>query len=154
MPTIDETIAFIKRAHAGQMTKGGEDYWTHPVAVMGLLPAGVSDDVKHAALLHDVIEDTETTYDDLRVAGYSEATIKIVRLVTRPTGAERPPYLFWIEAIAESGNVGAILVKLADNRHNADLARIAMLPPSEQSIAKRYAKSMAILDKALAELRS
>lgn len=152
VPTIAETIDFIKRAHAGQMTDGGEEYWTHPVAVMGLLPDDVSDDVRHAALLHDVIEDTFVTLEDLRSAGYSEETIEIVRLVTRPTGPDRQTYLDWIRSIAGSGNVGAMQVKLADNRHNADPRRIDMLPPEKQSIGRRYYRSMRIIAAALRAL--
>lgn len=145
MPTIDETIEFIKRAHAGQMTRGGDPYWTHPVAVMGLLPEDASDDERHAALLHDVIEDTATTYDDLRNAGYSDVTIEIVRLVTRKHDAPRPSYKEWIRSIAVSGNHGAIRVKLADNQHNSDPERIAKLQPEERDIVKRYKRSMEIL---------
>lgn len=145
MPTIDETIAFIKNAHAGQTTKSGEPYWTHPVGVMELLPATASDDERHAALLHDVIEDCGIAEDDLRAAGYSENTIEIVKLVTRPTGAKQPSYMDWIRSIAASGNAGAIRVKLADNKHNSLPERIAMLPPEERDIAKRYERSMKIL---------
>lgn len=152
MPTIHETIDFIKRAHAGQMTDGGEEYWTHPVAVMGLLPDDVPDDVRHAAMLHDVIEDTNVTVADLRAAGYSDATIEIVQLVTRPTGPDRQTYLDWIRSIAATGNVGAMQVKLADNQHNADPIRISMLPPQKQSIGQRYQRSMRIIKAALRAL--
>lgn len=143
---IDETIAFIKGAHAGQTDKGGKPYYLHPVAVAGLLPPESDEDETLAALLHDVLEDTEVTEDDLRERGYSEKTIGIVRLLTRPPGMT---YMDWIRRIAASGNVGAIRVKLADNRHNSDPARIAQLPPEQRPIARRYARSMRILQAAL-----
>ena len=142
MPTIDETIRFIQWAHTGQVTKGNEPYWTHPVAVMKLLPEDATDDERHAALLHDVLEDTGTTADDLSVAGYSDEVIAMVQSVTRPAGEERPSYMDWIRNIASSGNKGAIRIKLADNQHNCDPIRVANLPPDQHDIVKRYERSV------------
>jgi hypothetical protein len=65
MPTVDETIAFIKRAHAGQVDKAGNPYWQHPVSVMGRLGPDATESEKLAALLHDVIEDTDHAAADL-----------------------------------------------------------------------------------------
>jgi (p)ppGpp synthase/HD superfamily hydrolase len=56
-PSIDDTINFIKIAHAGQFDKGGVEYWKHPVSVMYRLGPDASEDCKLVALLHDVIED-------------------------------------------------------------------------------------------------
>lgn len=147
MPTIPETIEYMKKAHEGQMTKGGDPYWTHPLAVMELLPADATEDERHAALLHDVIEDCGVTVADLQAAGYSQRTIDIVTLVTRPSGPMT--YLEWIMSIAALGDIGAIRVKLADNRHNAQPDRIAKLPEQERDIVKRYERSMRILQAAL-----
>ena len=151
MPTIDETVALIKRAHDGQKTKSGEPYWTHPVAVMMLLPPDATIDERHAALLHDVLEDTYLTANDLVGFGYSDETIKIVRMVTRPKDEPRPSYMDWIRSISASGNRGAMKVKLADNIHNSDPDRIAALPPEERDIVKRYKRSMRVLKSALAK---
>lgn len=153
MPTIDETIAFIKRAHQGQTTKSGEPYWTHPVAVMKLLPDDATKDERHAALLHDVIEDCGFTRHDLRQAGYSERTVQLVEALSRPTGPRRPSYMDWIRSIAASGDRGLIRIKLADNEHNSQPDRVANLPPDERDIVKRYERSMKILRKALEEIQ-
>jgi (p)ppGpp synthase/HD superfamily hydrolase len=149
MPTISETVAFIQRAHAGQTTKGGDPYWTHPVAVMGLLPADATEDERHAALLHDVIEDCGVTADDLKASGYSERTIALVQGLSRPDGASRPSYMDWIRSIAASGDRGLISIKLADNAHNSQPDRIEKLPPEERDIVKRYERSMRVLRSAL-----
>lgn len=149
MPAIDETIAFIQRAHAGQITKGGEPYWTHPVAVMELLPVTATEDERHAALLHDVIEDCGLTETDLRNAGYSERTVALVRALSRPTGEARPSYMEWIGSIAASGDRGLIAIKLADNEHNSQPDRIAKLPPEERGISRRYERSMQVLRAAI-----
>lgn len=150
MPTIDETVAYIQRVHAGQTTKGGDPYWTHPVAVMGLLPANATEDERHAALLHDVIEDCGVTADELRAAGYSERTIALVQGLSRPEGPNRPSYMDWIRSIADTGDRGLISIKLADNEHNSQPDRIAKLPPEQRDIVKRYERSMRVLRKALA----
>ena len=149
MPTIDKTIAFIKRAHQGQTTKAGEPYWTHPVAVMELLPDDATEDERHAALLHDVIEDCGVTAGDLRQAGYSERTVHLVLLLSRPPTPQRPSYMDWIRSIAATGDRGLIRIKLADNEHNSKPERVANLPPDERGIVKRYERSMKILRAAL-----
>ena len=152
MPTLDETIAFIKEAHKGQRTKGGDPYWTHPVAVMNLIPDDATDDERHAALLHDVIEDCGYTKGALLRAGYSERTVWLVEKLSRPEGRDRPTYSQWIRSIAESRDKGLIRIKLADNQHNSDPERIAKLPENERGIVERYNRSMPVLRLALAEL--
>lgn len=116
------------------------------MTVAELLPPESDEDEYLAALLHDVLEDTEFTETDLCDLGYSEKTIGIVKLLTRPAGVT---YLDWIRQIAASGNEGAIRVKLADNTHNSDPDRLAQLPSEQRSIAKRYERSMRILRDAI-----
>lgn len=133
---IKDTIAFIKRAHVNQFDKGGVEYWKHPVAVMNNLPEGSSENLKHAALLHDVLEDTEYTKKDLTKLGYNNKIIKIVEMVTRPE--KRPPhgpsYSRWIWGIAHGGNYEAIVLKMTDMKHNMDLDRINKLPEDQKKI--------------------
>jgi (p)ppGpp synthase/HD superfamily hydrolase len=143
MPTIDETIEFIKSAHAGQSDKAGNPYWMHPVSVMRRLGEDACEDAKIAALLHDVLEDTEYTADDLLVMGYSPEVVEAVRLLSRPKGGLT--YMNWIRTIAASGNKIAIRVKIADNEDNSDPARIAALPPEGRDIVHRYERSLQIL---------
>lgn len=152
MPTIKDTIAFIQKAHAGQFTKGGEPYWTHPVAVMELIKHYATIDELHAALLHDVLEDTSTTSENLRDLGYSERTIWLVERLSRPKGPNRPSYMNWIRSLVETGDIGLLRIKLGDNQHNTVPERVAMLPESERGIVDRYARSMRILNEAISNL--
>ena len=145
MPTIKQTIEFIRAAHAGQTDKGGQPYWQHPVAVMRRLGPSASKAEKLTALLHDVIEDTGTTADDLRRLCYPEDVIAAVVLLSRPQGVH---YLDWIRSIAESGNRMAIRVKIADNEHNSDPSRVTALPPDQRGLVKRYEQSLRILRQA------
>ena len=144
-PTIDETIEFIKQAHNGQKY-GSKPYWTHPYNVMMLLPAGSSDDAKHAALMHDVIEDTSYTAQDLLSMGYSNNIVTIVELLTKPDGADYFDYV--VNTIIGSGNKDAMRVKFADNKSNHDAPGDGMAPERKARLVKKYAKSMELLQKA------
>jgi (p)ppGpp synthase/HD superfamily hydrolase len=145
MPTVDETIAFIKKAHEGQTDKSGKPYWLHPVAVMHRLGENASEQEKLTALLHDVIEDTDYTAEQLLAMGYKKAVVTAVQMLSREKGPNRPTYIEWIRSIAASGNEIVIKVKIADNEENSDPARVAQLPPEERDIVKRYARSLEIL---------
>jgi (p)ppGpp synthase/HD superfamily hydrolase len=138
---VEQTLEFVKRAHAGQVDKAGRPYWWHLEAVKdGLrgLPESGADEWQCAALLHDVLEDTPTTAADLRSMGYSETIVKAVQTVTKSkvTGVE---YLDFIRSIAASRNPMAIAIKLADLRHN--LGREG----ASASQVKRYAKALVML---------
>jgi (p)ppGpp synthase/HD superfamily hydrolase len=155
-PSIEATISFIKEAHAGQVDKIGVEYWKHPMAVMNNLPATVSDTVKKAALLHDVIEDTAYTRADLSKRGYSDETLDIVELVTKEEaapGEEKPSYLSKIQHIIDSGNDGAVLVKYADMKENTNPHRLAQVDaPTREKLKAKYAIPMDMLTKAVEKL--
>jgi (p)ppGpp synthase/HD superfamily hydrolase len=144
-PSFEDTVRFIQIAHEGQTDKSGVAYWKHPVAVAAIVKTlydGSEDEIL-AALLHDVVEDTGETLEDLAQRGYSRITLDIVRWVSgnlTRTGT----YLDWIRHIAENGPLGAVKVKLADNEHNTRPGH-----PGGESTMQRYKRSMAILKQAL-----
>lgn len=160
MSGIEDAKALAAEAHQGQVDKAGRPYFEHVRAVAqntidllslygrGLTPAEM-DAVVMAAYLHDVVEDTPLTFEDLAKQGFPASVIEIVRLLTRDRSTGLT-YMEWIREIARSGNRGALIVKLADNLHNADPARIATLDEAERGIADRYRRSMSILREALA----
>lgn len=134
--SYDRAVAFATAAHEGQFRNDGiTPYITHPLAVARSL-FFVPTYVKIAAVLHDVIEDTPTTYQDLRNAGFDERTIDIVRIVTRQPGRR---YSYYIDAIATSGNLYAVQVKIADIKHNAST-------DDRTSMKKRYTDALAVLE--------
>jgi (p)ppGpp synthase/HD superfamily hydrolase len=149
IPTFEDTIRFIKDAHAGQFDKGGVEYWKHPVSVMNLLGPDASMECKIVALLHDVIEDTSYTAEDLLGMGYPENVVASVKRLTKPKGM---PYLDCILAIIASGDGMAMAVKRADNRDNLDPTRLAKLPPDKQAGDEKYRRSIEILTAALERL--
>lgn len=149
MPTLDATLAFIEKAHAGQTDHSGAPYYLHPVAVMHRLPAGTDEEVRLAALLHDVIEDTRYTRTDLEGLGYSARTLDAVDAVTQMPGDTRP-YADKIAALIAGGNRDALLVKFADMSENSDPQRLALLDAdSRDYFIRKYAAPLEALRTAL-----
>ena len=146
IPTIEQTIAFIKSAHEGQVDKGGTEYWKHPVSVMNRLGPDASEECKLVALLHDVIEDTKYTAADLVRLGYPETVVASVKRLSKPDGVA---YLDCIKAIVESGDRMAMAVKRADNQDNLDPERLAKLPPEKRAGDDKYRRSVEMLTAAL-----
>jgi (p)ppGpp synthase/HD superfamily hydrolase len=142
MPTVEETLEFVKRAHIGQVDKVGRPYWLHLEAVKDDLRGlphdrDEADEWRCAALLHDLLEDTGCTAAGLRYMGYSEPVIKAVQTVTKPQSSV--DYLDFIMGIAASRNPMAIAIKLADLRHN--LGRDG----ASDAQRKKYAKALVLL---------
>lgn len=134
--------AFVERAHLGQTDKAGQPYHLHPKRVrrilLDLFPDATEAE-QAAALAHDVIEDTGSSDADLLAAGVPPDAIAIVRIVSRlPDAAGMTPgYPDFIRAIADSGDRGAMRVKIADLTDNTDETRLAGLPDSLRDEARR-----------------
>jgi len=112
MNPIDKAIQIAAKAHEGVLDKDGYPYILHPLTV-GLM--GKTDEEKIAGFLHDVVEDTEWTFDDLLDAGIPEVVVEALRLLTHDKDT---PYEDYLDRIIESGNPIAIMVKYHDLQHN------------------------------------
>lgn len=141
-PTIDQTREYVARLFCGNVDKGGKPYHEHCYRVEAALPANATEDEHHAALLHDVIEDTDVTDVDLSRMGYADRTVALVMALSRPKSLT---YMDYIRTIAASGDPGLIAIKMADNADNSDPARIAALPEDERDIVRRYERARKIL---------
>ena len=130
---LEDAIALAVQAHFGQLSKDGEPYVLHPIRVM---LACSSDEERIAAVLHDAVEDTGTTLDDLRRAGFSERVIAAVDSVTLREGEE---YDTFIERCA-SNPIGRI-VKLADIADNMNLERIPDLTARDFERYQKYRRA-------------
>lgn len=126
-------------AHHGQLDKSGTPYIFHPIH----LAEQMEDEYSCcAALLHDVVEDTAVTLEDLR-KDFPEEVVEAVRLLTHEKSVPDEEYLL---AIRE--NPIARKVKLADNAHNADQTRSVGADIPEEKLARwrvKYARARAIL---------
>jgi (p)ppGpp synthase/HD superfamily hydrolase len=139
MSTLEKAIEIAARAHTGQVQKNGLPYILHPLRIM--FQVDLLED-KMVAVLHDVVEDTDVTLDDLRQAGFSEEVVEGVRLMTRVDGQDYGEY---IEAI--KANPIARNVKLADMRNNIDLLRIPELNNNDLKRSRKYHKYIRFLEK-------
>lgn len=141
--TVEEATELARRAHAGQVDKAGRDYFLHVCAVRDAL-AAYGDDAQVAGVLHDVLEDTALTEDDLARAGVPAHVLRAIVSVTRLPGE---PYMAMIGRAAADG-LGRV-VKLADNADNTREDRMAALDPARAaSLRKRYARARAALEAA------
>lgn len=114
---IDLCLKIAIEAHYGQKDLDGNPVILHPLTV-GMM--GKSDLEKCVGFLHDVVEDTDYSFDDLLHAGVSTAIVDALRLLTHKEGTD---YLDYVRNIANSGNQLAIAVKLNDLHHNLERGR-------------------------------
>ncbi|GLW31205.1 HD domain-containing protein [Actinoplanes regularis] len=139
-PTIADADALAERYHRGQVDKAGNPYINHPRAVAEALREH-GDHTVMAGLLHDIVEDTPITLEQLRKLGYPEEVVAAVDSVTRRPGED---YMDLIRRAA--ANPLGRLVKLQDNAHNSDPARLALLSADEREwFTQKYAKARKVL---------
>jgi len=106
--------------HKDQVDKGGAPYYMHPITVALKME---TEEQKIVALLHDVVEDSDTTLDDLRSMGFSDRIVDAVNAVTKKDGES---YGVYLKKIKENDLAKA--VKLGDLEHNSDLSRLNRVP--------------------------
>lgn len=137
MDLYDRAYEIAEKAHKGQKDRAGEDYFQHVIFVANLVDG---EQEKAVALLHDVVEDTATTIDDLRAVGIPDEVISAVAVLTKQ---KSDSYFEYIEQVKK--NELARKIKLADLTHNADLNRFSQ--PSKKDYERRgkYIKAMEIL---------
>ncbi|MGE3806929.1 MAG: HD domain-containing protein [Gemmataceae bacterium] len=146
MATLEKALEIAAAAHAGQKDKQGKPYLTHPLSVMGRVD---DEQAQIVAVLHDVVEDTDVTADDIRRAGFSAAILDALALVTHD---KQQPYADYV--VACKGNPTARQVKLADLAENHRLERAILRPATvERDLARmnRYLFSYKFLTDQLSE---
>ena len=116
MTTLEQAIALAAKQHEGEVDKANSPYILHPLRVMLNVP---TIEHKIVAVLHDILEDTETTIEDLYQFGFQEHIIDAIVALTKKQGETR------LEAAQRARqNPIARVVKLADINDNMDLSRI------------------------------
>lgn len=113
---LERAIAIAAEAHAGQVDKGGAPYILHPLRVM--LSVSTPDE-RITAVLHDVVEDSDWTFEALAEAGFSRSVIAALKCLTKTEGEAYDAFIQRARA-----NPIARAVKLADIADNSDLSRI------------------------------
>lgn len=138
---LERALKFAKVHHAGQVDKAGADYFTgHIMTVVANAKTLTKDPIIHtAAALHDVVEDTPVTIEEVAEL-FGEEVAVVVGLVTKSAGIPKSEYF---RAIKE--NDRATIVKIADMTHNTDLGRLAIVTEADRARNAVYMEWMEYL---------
>jgi (p)ppGpp synthase/HD superfamily hydrolase len=133
MATLERAIQIAVEAHRGQTDRVGVPYVAHLFSVMD---RGKTLDEKIVGVLHDLVEDTSWTLDDLRAEGFSENIIEAIRCISKITDDE--DYEEYIERV--KSNALAIKVKLNDLLDNMNILRYEQLTERDLKRLNKYLK--------------
>lgn len=134
MSTLKRAVEIATEAHQGQFDKAGRDYIGHPLRVMEM---GKTEEEKIVGVLHDVIEDTDWTFERLSEEGFSKEVIAALRCVTKTS--ENENYDDFIDRIKK--NPLAAAVKINDLTDNMDIRRLPYLSDKDVKRLKKYLKA-------------
>lgn len=130
MASLEDAIALAVEAHRGQTDRAGAPYILHPLRMMFRVE---TDAERMTAVLHDVVEDTGWTLDDLRAEGFPEEVVEAVDHLTRREGE---PYDAFVRRAAE--HPVARRVKIADLEDNMDVRRTGTVTGKDVERLTRY----------------
>jgi len=133
MKLLSNAIILATQWHNGQVDKAGKPYILHPLRVM--LKVNFIE-IKIVAVLHDILEDTECTYQNLKEIGLSNELIEAIYCLTRQKNED---YMDFIKRCKQ--NPIARIVKLADLEDNCDLSRIENPTEKDYERVKKYKKA-------------
>ena len=135
---LERAIEIAQEAHKGVKDKGGHDYINHPIRVMHAMS---NDQEKIVAILHDVVEDSDWTFERLKEEGFEDSVIESLRCVTKYS--EEEDYQEFIKRAAT--NKIATKVKIADIEDNLDLSRLGTLTDKDLTRIEKYKKALQYL---------
>ncbi len=124
--------------HRDQQDKSGIPYVFHPIHLAEQMP---DEATTITALLHDVVEDSPCTLEELRQMGFPESVLQAVGLMTH---TDDTPYLDYVARLKH--NPIARTVKLADLRHNSDLTRLDAVDEKTLIRVEKYRRAIALLE--------
>jgi len=134
---LEKAIEIALRAHAGQKGKDGSPYVLHPLRIMSRM---TSPEARMAAALHDVVEDSEVTLDDLREAGFPEPVLTAVKLLTHEEGISYDDYVQRLKS-----HPLARKIKVADLEDNSDIRRLSGIEEKDIERLRKYHRAWQIL---------
>lgn len=152
IPTVRDTVAYIKEIHSDQTDQNGQPFYAHPLRVAKLakiLDPNVSLDTLKGALLHDSIEDGVTSRKELEAKNHTEDTIYIAEKSARDP-KDRRPHSEWIQDIIDSGDKRVMLVKLVDALDNNNEGRLEELSAQDAATAERLSNKYTTATRMLA----
>lgn len=129
---LSAAILLATNAHAGQYDKAGQPYILHALKVLHYTKSD-DEELQCIAVLHDVVEDCDVSWEDLIRAGMSDRVIRGVMALTKQRGQSYSEYKNLVFA-----NADAMRVKLADLRHNSDIRRLKGISERDRARILRY----------------
>lgn len=142
MNKIDLALSIATKAHAGQTDRDGEAYILHPLTV-GLM--GRTDEERMAGFLHDVIEDTSYTENDLVEAGIPVSVVNALKILTHDKST---PYYDYVQRIIDSRNPIALRTKFNDLTHNYNRGK------KYPDLQKKHGKALEMVKAAIESVES
>ena len=136
---VDLALSIARKAHEGQLDKAGVDYIEHPINVVSQVD---TEEEKAVALLHDVIEDSSVTAEELLNAGLPETVVTAIQILSKKKGQDYQTYLENVKS-----NPLARVIKLADLKHNSDLSRLPSITAEDRERLKKYKKAIDFLSR-------
>ena len=133
-PMLELALSIATKAHRGQFDKAGIDYIEHPIYVASQVD---TEEEKAVALLHDVIEDSPFTSEELLLAGLPEIVVAAVQILSKKKGQDCQIYLENVKS-----NPLARVVKLADLKRNSDLSRLSSVTDKDLERLEKYKKAI------------
>ena len=137
-PKTKMALKLCFEAHKEQVDKSGMPYVFHPFHLAEQMN---TEETTIVALLHDLVEDTDYTIEDLVDMGFDKSITDAIALMTH---ADNVAYMDYVRAIKD--NPIAKTVKLADLKHNSDLTRLDTIDEKALSRREKYLKAIAILE--------
>lgn len=143
---FDKAIYIAAREHLGVKDKGGNAYILHPMRIAMRLRTN-DEELMSIAILHDVIEDSKLTFEDLLNEGFSERVVAGLRLLTHQKGVSYDDYIDGMR-----GNRDALRVKREDLRDNSDITRLKGVTEKDLKRMEKYQRSFIKVEQYLKEL--
>jgi len=131
---LNKMLVLVTTQFDGVFDRGGVPYVLHCLKVMHYLKSD-DEELQCIALGHDLVEDTDVTYFDLRELGFSDRVIEGIRAMTKVPGETNDEYMVRIKA-----NPDAIRTKLSDLRHNSDIRRLKGVTAKDVARIEKYHK--------------
>lgn len=142
MSNLATMIMLASKLHVNQTDKGGKPYILHSLTVRNYVSKYNDEELECIAVGHDIIEDCFTDennmdhdmgYDFLKLLGFSDRVIAGIKALTKVKGQSYEAYKEAVKA-----NRDAVIVKMADLRHNSDITRLKGISDKDHERIKRY----------------
>ena len=141
---LGKAISLVATAFKDKKDKGGKPYFLHCMRVMNRV-SYLGEDAMCVAIMHDLIEDTDTTLNDIINHKFNQTVCYNLTLVTHEKGETYDDYIAQIGSDSERNKI-AIAVKMADLKDNSDITRIKGLRSKDTDRIKKYHKAYKFLE--------